>query len=1850
MPAALQPEQTKALISTFEYIKHLVQMGQEPVYSLSEYRNVRILEQELQAKPGIKHFPNSDEPDPAWLEITRLHPDKAPPLPEVVQEWVNQSHNPTKEPTLKESVMITVPRDEVDEMIQNGTAKQENVLATPDKPGMFDVRVFAKDDPKLDEAFNKYLHNKWLPWSLKERPRRETIRIYDQLFSVFQIMTAGEAERPIELVWGIGHALWKPSEFAKKISHPLLEVLVELELDSTSQALRIRPRSTLPRIYTAPFEALQLPGVSSLKEDFEKLLQELEKEERTINPWDPTSFAGILRSAVAQLAKDARYIPDHIDDITDRAIPRANESLAITDTWAIYARTRGLNYLVQDLERFQKKTTTDTKVKDCAVIKFATEPSSEQPAISFWGLGRGEAEVTAGGFVGSVTDDQDDDNPIYFPKPFNDAQRGIVERLEKADGVVVQGPPGTGKTHTIANIICHYLAMGRSVLVTAKSETALDVLKGQIPKEIQPLVISMVSNDREGMQQQKQAIETLQGEVVRLQGREGQILNEIRLGEKEVSQLQSAINKIDKRVELIAKQQLEPVAFEWLDEDFENTAKLAEWVVQYRGRFEWFPDDLGPGDEYTPQFSDDDIARLIAAKQKVGQEINHLNLSVPTINNLPSTEDIANMHRELVMAKNLESDALRDNVPRFKEGRTGTIRTAEGLLKDITSVLEWVRQNDAEWIQLLLQARVYTDKAAPLWLELVDELRPELTEIIAEHKEFIRKPVDYKINDTKERELLRMSAERGRNGKSPLSLMQRLDRRAREVVESVTVLGRRPQSTDDWEHIAEYLSFEGKCDELVVRWNAVASSAPLPEVPADNALQAFEGLVRQMEEVESYATKFVNTVWSGLDEVFAAPDFHRLEPKAKSLESAVNAVEQNLAMSRLFVSEHMKAYASEALEKYNCPEATALLKILAEVGSADYDVEELKEAWQSQMKRLRHLQELQNDFLTIREVTDKIRNSGASIWADQLAQTVHTTEENENLIEWREVWRWVRLNTLLHMQDVQGELMDLEKERQEKEDRLKQVFENVVKLRTYLMLCSKMSDRAKSALAKFSVAIMQIGRGTGVRAPVFMRIAQRAMDECAEAIPCWIMPSWRVSEVLPAQYGFFDLVIVDEASQCDIRDLPAVARGKKVLIVGDDRQVSPTPPFIENKKLFQLKHNYLKDHPFGDLMIPGISLYDLAGAVFPGSKIILNEHFRCVEPIIRFSFGFYPDVAIHPLRIPKATERIDPPLVDILVENGGKVRNVNFQEADVIVNEIEQLVADKRYESRSIGVISLIGRKQAALIQSRLLERIGQEKFIKHRIICGDSASFQGRERDIVFLSMVASPGQSRALTMRPNEQRFNVAVSRARDRLYLVRSVTLEQLPNPRDLKVKLIHHFKDPMPVRADVDRELVELCESGFERDVFLWLTRKGYSVMPQVSVGEYRIDLVVEGDNDRRLAIELDGDRYHGPEKWLEDWIRQKILERAGWRFWRCWASSYIADPEGCMNSLTQTIEKMGIQPSGQKAKKYAYTEHRRISVDLETKEIQLESEESDVVEVGDRVVLALEDSKEGYITVLITRDRSEPENLVFKPDHPIAETLLDKIIGDEVEINIFGKHQKVSVVQIAKGGLTGDGAGQKDDLTDGERQRAGKSNAGDALDNEERALNDKTGQRLGTQQDFPQLRSPAPSLSGKPSTGFSPAESYPDPRTADRGEVAEYLKNIVAEHGPIVVEHLYHIYRERVGVKKLGRQIKQGLNRGMKVLLNSGEVQLVDKPPTKTRLDMSMVAKTPDQNDVEIRVDFERPIEWIPLNELQSVAQKIKATRPGLDEEELMRAILKRYGLKRITRKTKDILLNALAGI
>ena len=201
--------------------------------------------------------------------------------------------------------------------------------------------------------------------------------------------------------------------------------------------------------------------------------------------------------------------------------------------------------------------------------------------------------------------------------------------------------------------------------------------------------------------------------------------------------------------------------------------------------------------------------------------------------------------------------------------------------------------------------------------------------------------------------------------------------------------------------------------------------------------------------------------------------------------------------------------------------------------------------------------------------------------------------------------------------------------------------------------------------------------------------------------------------------------------------------------------------------------------------------------------------------------------------------------------------------------------------------------------------------------------------------------------------------------------------------------------------------------------------------------YRIDLVVEGANGRRLAVECDGDKYHGPERWADDMRRQRILERVGWRFWRCWSSSFTLDPDGCMLDLITMLNRHGIEPGGaahgqgsftltrhrarnrpraEKARRagssrQARSRHRKMTT-------RKALSERDGIRLGDRVVIRyLDDNRTATFTLSTARD--DEANGVLGSDSPLGRVLLGAAEEDEVEFEAGGRTRRVLIVRTER---------------------------------------------------------------------------------------------------------------------------------------------------------------------------------------------------------------------------------------
>jgi very-short-patch-repair endonuclease len=454
--------------------------------------------------------------------------------------------------------------------------------------------------------------------------------------------------------------------------------------------------------------------------------------------------------------------------------------------------------------------------------------------------------------------------------------------------------------------------------------------------------------------------------------------------------------------------------------------------------------------------------------------------------------------------------------------------------------------------------------------------------------------------------------------------------------------------------------------------------------------------------------------------------------------------------------------------------------------------------------------------------------------------------------------------------------------------------------------------------------------------------------------------------------------------------------------------------------------------------------------MFASDLVRLREHFRCVEPIIEFSNRLCYNGEIRCLRLASASERITPPLVDVLVKDGvrdSRSAKVNRPEAQAIVDEIKVLTLNPAFAKRTIGVVSLLGNEQSRYIFDLLIAQLGEEKIVQHQIRCGDAMTFQGREADIVFISMVADANSLKALSGETFEQRFNVAASRAKDRLYLYRSFRREDLKD-NDLRARLLDHFAAPL--RRHPEKKGRERCESDFERAVFDRLAAAGYRLTAQVPAAGYRIDLVVEGHSGRRLAIECDGDQYHAPDMWLHDLNRQRTLERVGWTFWRCWGSSFLRDPDACMVDLFWLLNTLGIEPIGALDVDFTdivrYREVGEINpaqdsgsalpqADLDLIPVLPVPQNVEIldatpasssgalkVEVRDSARFCFVDFPDDDVFVSIVDSESNPELGFIHKDTPIARALLGAAIGQECLVHLPMGKRTIRVLQILKAGF------------------------------------------------------------------------------------------------------------------------------------------------------------------------------------------------------------------------------------
>jgi very-short-patch-repair endonuclease len=1490
--------QQRRLVALVDFAQQSLRTRVNAVPDVAKHRGFLLFEDQARELQGLRL--NERGPgggDEVWLRVPHPANPQVPPLPQ--SPWLT--------PWLDAGAVRSAPQLAMQvagaALIAAGTHRSGEWpadLVTQGEPAIDPLARVSFSDyafrSEVETQYARYIETAWQPWAQAEHQRRRLAQLYVSLFTLQQELAGALVEGQLELVWGMG--LCKTLRAGEQTAYPLVTRKVELSFHAQTQAAEVRPRDLVPRLELDIFPQVHDRALADAEKEAAQFLAEAGE---SLSPFEPASYEPLLAIARRQLET--------------RASAQAGGPMPfeIDPGWVLFARPRSTVAAVQDLERFRDLLAAldQRAALPEAVAALVTEPATAAAEAALPALRGVSAHYHAGPSAAHV-EAQD----LFFPKPFNDEQARIVQMLEIHDGVVVQGPPGTGKTHTIANIICHWLANGKRVLVTSMREPALSVLREQLPAELRPLVLALLATGEDGADQFEHSIRKIASEVQSIDtlalGRQAQGLLET------IDGLHGRLKRIDTDLGRWAK--LNVLRIDLGGESIDPQDAAVE-VVQSAGMFEWLPDALGVGPQYIARFAAEDIDRLREARRQLGEDVAYAGNPLPAPGDFPDPLLLVRAHDDLQRYAKVVRESRSSELPVPAGSGTESIIAARALAEQIArvrSLRDEVAALRLPWSEETI-ARLRSGEPKRLF-ELLDALTADMERAAAQRLQSLTRPVSVpEMAETNAEFLLAVSnlAE----GRRAFGLRVFGRPEAKKLLDLVRVNAAHPADMADWKSVQGYLQLQKTRRTLTARWNALA-----PEVGFQTVLAAdARGRLSADSQLAHYAkfkqlTLEENALSRKAMELFPAwPRAALVHQNSAVLAEVELALAHHLTKSQLGQVSAVVESLHRALEGKQGRIVERLREFLADtLGNPAVDESELLQAWNNLNAELARLRALSQPLATVAEVTSSIAASGAAKLAQKLRQA--TTEFDEKLSAGTLLrdWRLRRLATHLQAIDAHEEMKKLSAARIEAEHDLARAYEDLVVKRAWLKIAENASPGARAALQAYLNAIQGMGRGSDKRAYRYRRDARAAAEQAQGIVPCWIMPHHRVSDTLPAQLGAFDLVVIDEASQSDFSALPVLLRARKILVVGDDKQVAPQAAGIEEQRIAALAKRYLAEQVplYAAQLSPERSIYDLAKVVFADSGVLLKEHFRCVAPIIEYSKREFYDHELHPLRLASASQRLDPPLLDYFISDARREGAINRAEAEFIVSDIKTLSADARFERRSVGVVSLLGEEQALLIWERLTQELSPELLRRHAITCGDARQFQGRERDIMYLSMVCAANDVGApLAPEPYAQRFNVAASRARDRMILVRSVELAHLAESDRLRRDLIAHFARPFAEEPARVTDLRTLCESRVERELFDWLNGEGYHVTPQVAIGSYRIDMVVEGRDDNRLAVECDGDKYQGTQQWIEDIRRQRTLQRAGWAFWRCFASAVVRRRADVLEDLRLALAARGIEPIG-----------------------------------------------------------------------------------------------------------------------------------------------------------------------------------------------------------------------------------------------------------------------------------------------------------------------------------------------
>ena len=1107
---------------------------------------------------------------------------------------------------------------------------------------------------------------------------------------------------------------------------------------------------------------------------------------------------------------------------------------------------------------------------------------------------------------------------ILFTKETNNEQIEIIKSLYSHRAVVVQGPPGTGKTHTIANLLGHFLAEGKNVLITSQTKKALDVLKEKIPTDIQDLCISMLDDDSSDLGNSVESISEKLG-YLNLEN----LKNEYEEIENQRNELKEDIKNIKRKIFNIKYQESHPIIY---NNESITLREAGEFLRKNQRELDRIPGIVSSG--VTCPINNENLAFLKSGYKKSvsREEEKEIELGLNKVSDFWTLEEFKEMlenKKEIMSRLDLllknKKYHINDNLFYVDDKMLidlDKFKNYSGIDKIIPEDLKSIE----DWKKDVCIAGTENSGDRKIWLEFIKDIRRlyDLTNMTKD--QLFKKEVVYKDIDVSTAKKLIIGLKKGIE-RPGFFFKHRLRKARKQISDKVTINNRILETLYDCNVALEYTTLIELKENTKNTWNILMTGNSLLE--NSNNKNLYKQLYSYAEQMEYLLNWYDREKKTFLHKIENA-GFEKLNIN-KTEGNPIYVDEVNQIFDFIPSLEELIAIGKIALEyrEVDTKRSEYLVKIENIIKENSPLGREIKNAilnentdkYSETLEKLRVLSEKEVLYKKYKELLHDIKTV-ANSWGEELENGLFN-EKIENIYN---VWRYKQISQKLK-ELAEKPYFNLQADILEKSEELKKLTTDLVTKKTWYNIIKFIEEKDNLAISQalkgWKQTVQKIGKGTGKNTNIHKKNAKEKMLLCQKVVPAWIMPLNKVFDTLNPVENKFDIVIIDEASQSDISSLILLYMAKKIIIVGDDKQVSPSDVGVNIDKINMFRRKYIKGKVANDDLY-GIraSLYSIVSTTF--QPISLREHFRSVPEIIGYSNKTSYDNQILPLRDSNSSI-LKPAIIDYKVNGRRDEKSkINRIEAETIVSLIEACLAMKEYKNSTFGVISLLGDEQAELIQDLIVKRIPATEIENHKILCGNSASFQGDERDIMFISLVDSSEENKSLRLVGEgvegaiRKRYNVAISRAKDQLWIVHSIDKNNLKEG-DLRKELFEYI-DSLKENVFDKTAIENITASDFENEVARHLLEKNYTIKQKWRVGSYDIDMVAIYD-DKKIAIECDGKTLnHTEEEVIANLEEQEILERCGWKFIRVRASEYFRNPEKAIKDLIIQLDDKGVYPN------------------------------------------------------------------------------------------------------------------------------------------------------------------------------------------------------------------------------------------------------------------------------------------------------------------------------------------------